>query len=731
MLTKIKNIIQNLVYNTKKMFSRRKKEGDVVSKKPLFSKKTKKIIQRISKGFLAIFLIFVITGSVVLTVISIYVMKNVDATSEINLRDLKLNYTAIVYAKNEKGEDIEVKRVNGLENRVWVDLNQIPKHVSYAFISVEDERFLEHTGVDWKRTVSAFANLFFNFFPGQPGGSTITQQLIKNITKEDDVSVTRKVEEIFRALNLEKNYSKEDILEAYLNYIGLGNNVNGVQAAANYYFGKQVQDLTIAEAASIAAITSYPVKFDPYTNPKNNKKQQEYVLEKMYDLGRITKEQYNEALAQELYFKKKDTTVIQSYFVDNLINEVINDLVEQKGYTRNAAEAKIFYEGYRIYTTMDTKIQTILEEKYVNDATFASKTTGIELPQSAMIVMDYNGEIKAVVGGRGVKTGNRVLNRAVDTTRQCGSSIKPLSVYSLAIERNLIHFSTKITDSPIDIVSEGKQIKWPVNAYKGYLGSITIDEAIQRSTNTIPVKLCQTLTPQTSFDFLTKRLGFTTLVKSKKLPNGDVANDINLSGMAIGGLTDGVSLKEMASAFEIFGNKGVYTKAHSYTKILDKDGNEVLTNVPIPVQAISEDTSMVINRLLQRSVYGPYGTAAQAKIPNQPTAVKTGTTDSYNDRYVVGLSPYYVAAVWTGHDQPKKLDTVYVYSPAKIFGNIMTEIHKTIPTGEFYVSPNVVEHRYCPVTGLLANDNCPASSREGEYIGYYRSSNLPEMCTTH
>ena len=330
---------------------------------------TRKACSYIGMGVMTVFLICIITGCIVGTAMGIYVMKFVNPDDTINLRDQELNYTSVLYVTNENGEEVELQRLHGTENRIWVDLEQIPQHLQDAFIAVEDERFESHHGVDWKRTIAAAANLFLGFYDTQQGGSTITQQLVKNITGDDDVRVERKVQEIFKALKLEQEYTKDDIMEAYLNEIHLGNNTNGVQAAANLYFGKDVSDLSIAESASIAAITQYPVMYNPFRYPENNKKRQEYVLQKMYEIGKITKEEYDQAMAEKLVFSMEGNSIssggtINSWFVDLVIDDVINDLVEQKGYTEEYATQQLYSGGYKIYTTEVPSVQAALEEVY-------------------------------------------------------------------------------------------------------------------------------------------------------------------------------------------------------------------------------------------------------------------------------------------------------------------------------------------------------------------------------
>lgn len=697
----------------------------------------KKTLGVVAKSIVSLILVGAITMSIVITVLTVYVMKFVDPASDIDLKSASLGYSTVLVATDSEGNETEIDRLHSLENREWVDLDQIPSHVRDAFVYTEDKRFYQHDGVDWQRSFMAFANLFLHFYSTKQGGSTITQQLIKNITKENDVSIERKVQEIFNAINLEKVYSKDQILESYLNVIPLDNNIAGVQAASKYYFGKDVSQITVPEAATLAAMTRSPRGYSPIYNPDKNKERRNYVYQNMLENGAITQEEFDTyynsdiTIVNDPTFENPDSTTsgYNSWFVDNVIDEVVGDLVEKKGYTEEYAENLLLTGGLKVYTTEDPRIQSILEQKYLEDSTFFnSGMTVDENLQSAMVIMDYNGEIKAMVGRRGQKEGDRLFNLATMAKRQPGSSIKPISAYAPAIERNLITYSTLMEDSPIKIVEEGVERDWPQNYSKRYDGNVTIVDALQRSLNTIPVKLVQQLDPNTSFDFLTEKLGISTLVRSETLENGKGVSDIALSPLSLGGLTYGIELHELTAAYQIFGAQGVYTEPHSYTKVVDASGNVILEADSEVTRAISPETATVMNRLLQQVVEGPRGTGTAAKLSNFTVVGKTGTSDPTKDQYFVGLTPYYVAGVWYGYENGDLLGNYNAKFAriTQVWKNVMADVMDGLPAKEFELSDQVIEKNYCTETGMLAKDTCPSQA-----VGYYKKDYLPDYCTAH
>ena len=700
-------------------------------KKSRAGRHIKRALALIGKLLVTLMLVVVITGSIVVTALTVYVMKFVDPDAGVDLHKLQQGYQTTIYTVDASGKEKILTTLEQSVNKEWADLSKIPQHVRDAFIYTEDERFMEHDGVDWKRTFGAFVNMFINIYGFRQGGSTITQQVIKNLTGDDDVRIERKVQEIFRAINLERKYTKDEILEAYLNVIHLGRNTNGVQAASKLYFNKDVSKLTIVEAAALAAMTRNPVGYDPINHPDKNKDRREYVLKQMYEHGAITEQEYKDGLNTELetHLTKPSSSGVkeyQSYFVDHLVNQIIADLMEQKGWSEEKATQQLYNNGYKIYATVDPELQTLLEKKFKESSTFSSKVLK-DPPQAAMIIMDHYGNIKAVVGGRGEKPGNRVLNRATQSVRSPGSSIKPWSVYAPAIENDLITYSTMVKDEPLkNVLIGGKRRDWPNNYTKRNYGTLPVEQALQRSLNTIPVKLLQDLTLQRSYDFLTQKVGLTTLVENNTTSDGTTQTDLSLGNLAMGDMVKGTKLSELTAAFQIFANGGTYAYPTSYTKVLDSNDKELLVRDNSKgKRAISEETSGVMNKLLQRVVEGPYGTGKAAKISGTTVIGKTGTSNTYNDQLFVGATPYYVAGLWYGYDTPKSVEGIGMYPVGQIWKNVMQDAHKDLPEKEFTISDKVVKKQYCTKTGLIAKSGCPKAT------GYYKSSNIPKTCSGH
>lgn len=662
-----------------------------------------------------------------------YVYSIVSNTEELDISNFKMDFTSFVYYTDpETGELVEMDRLYDNENRIWVSYDQIPQYMKDAVVAIEDERFYSHKGYDTKRIIGAVFNTLKKGDYGY-GASTITQQLVKNLTGDDDVNIERKIQEIYRAAKLEKKHSKEDILELYLNTIYLSQQCNGVQAAANVYFDKDVSELTLAECASLAGITQYPSLYDPIVNPQKNKEKQELVLSKMLELGKISQAEYDAAIHEKLVFAHKDAedTVIlsNSYFVDTVIDEVISDLQTEYGYTRQVALKMLYSGGLQIHTTVDINVQKTLETIYADNNNFPKETGDVE-PESAAVVIDpETGNIVGIVGGRGKKSASRTLNRATDTLRQPGSTIKPIAVYAPAIEYGHITPNTTIVDGPISINN------WsPTNSGKGYSGPVSIRTAVAKSLNTVAVKVLQKITLNTSFEFLTKNLGITSLVENE-LRNGEVYSDKQFPSLALGGLTDGVSVVEMCAAYASFANEGKYNSPTTYTQVLNHNGKVILERKPEQTQkiAMSETTAYQMTQLLQGVIQS--GTATNAKLNNMPAAGKTGTTDRDKDRWFIGYTPYYVTAVWFGFDQPKSLG--YNTNPAiPLWRSIMNEIHQDKEYKTFKMpsdSKGSQTIKICSVSGKRATALCSLDIR-GNMVKYVSSdnANIPSgSCTAH
>ncbi len=673
-------------------------------------KKSAKV--KILRSLLAFFLVCVMVFCLGVGGFLIYVFNFVDDDFVVDLDELKLNCTTTIFV--QEGEEwVEYQRLHGSENRIWVSYEEIPQDMKDAFVAVEDKRFFKHGGVDWRRTISAFANYFLHFYSSNQGGSTITQQLVKNLTGDDAQTPDRKIREIMRARRLETQYSKETILECYMNVVSMANNISGVEVAANYYFNKPVSELTLSECAALAGITKNPEKYRPDRFPDNTIERRDTVLALMLEQGYITEEEHDSAVAEKLNVVADPENIkqveINSYFVDALIDDVISDLQTLYNCSEDDASIMFYNNGYQIYASVDMDIQERCEEVFSNVKTYGLKSHG-ETLQGAITVMDYEGHILGVAGGIGEKTTNRGFNRATMAVRQPGSTMKPIAAYSQAIEKNIITYSSAVNDN------RRKFGSWaPNNWYGGNKGYITAHFALEYSVNTIPTYLVNDIRPQVSYDFLKNTLGCTSLT----------SEDANLAPLGMGGTNGGLTTTQSAAAYAIFGNLGVYHEPTTYHYVTDMKGNVILDYDENGVQAISEDTATVMNYMLRNVVYGGSGTGrgASGYIRNMKIYAKTGTSNNTRDLWFVGGSPYYVASCWTGYDNNYTINSSTIAQ--RMWGAVMSDIHKGLEAKKFTDSKYVSKRYYCAETGLLATTNC--TSKE---VGYYKNSYLP-TCSHH
>jgi penicillin-binding protein 1A len=663
-----------------------------------------------------ILLIGVVTGLIIAGIFMVYVKTTLAPNLKVNADEYTMDLSSILYYQDkETGNWEELQTLHAEENRIWVDYEQIPDALWQAAVSIEDKRFFDHHGVDWSRTASATFNMFLHS-RNTYGGSTITQQLLKNMTGDNQGTVKRKVTEIFRALEFEKNYSKQEILELYLNTIYLGYGCYGVQTAAQYYFGKDVSQLSVAECASLIGITNNPSMYGPLISEKtraNNKERQENILSEMLKQGYIDQATYDTADAEELQFTDGSTTAEElvaeangetanteskynSYFVDQVIRDAVNDMQEQLGISEESAKNKIYYGGYNIYTTIDPDAQSIAESVYENRENLDVTSKSGQKLQSGITIVDVTtGNVVAMVGGVGEKTGDLVWNYATGT-RQCGSSIKPLSVYAPALDAGAITMASTFDNYP---VRELNGNPWPKNSPQGYTGWTTLSTGVARSINTVAVRVIEKLGISNSYQFMTENLNMDTIV----------ADDMNTASLGLGGLTNGTNTEEMAAAYASFANDGVYNSPRLYTKITDAEGNTVLENETDTHVAMKETTAYFMNKLLQGVVSG--GTGTSANFGNMAIAGKTGTTSENYDRYFVGYTPYYCAAVWCGYDQNEKIS--YSGNPSiTMWKKVMSQLHDGLERKSFdKPSSGLTSVTVCMDSGLLATDACACDLR--------------------
>lgn len=621
----------------------------------------------VAKIVVTVLLVILTTTLLLACVFAFYVKTCLTEDIDVSLSDYQLSESSIIYCETSAGEYKELATLHGSENRIWVDLEDIPDYLVKALVAIEDHRFYEHKGVDWYRTVGAM----FTMLTGGDdsfGGSTITQQLIKNLTGNKEVTVQRKLIEIFQALEFEKKYDKDEIVEWYLNAVYFGEGCDGIYTAAQKYFGKEPSQLTLAESASIVGIVNLPTYYSPFYSEENNKERQETVLRRMYELGYISYDEYEQAKNEQLVFTRSDNEVadqeIYSYYVEAVIKDVTEDLMEQKGISQDTARQLLYNGGYRVYSCLDPYIQECVDNVYLDVENFPKPYRANDQQlQSAMVIMDpYTGEVVAMSGGVGEKTGNLVLNRATDALRAPGSSFKPLAVYAPAIELGLITPSTLVNDAPREEVEMSQNQWYPNNSDFKYRGIIDIATGVRLSLNTVAAQVLDKLGLDASTNFLKNKLGITSLVP----------DDYNYASLALGELTNGISVLEMAQAYCTFDNSGIFTEARTYSRVTDAAGNIVLDNQPKTHVAMKSSTATNITSLLFSAAN--YGTGSESIFSGQAIAGKTGTS-SYNwNRWFAGYTPYYVGVVWTGFDQPEQM---YVYGnpAAQVWRRVMQQVH--------------------------------------------------------
>ncbi len=632
-----------------------------------------------------------------------------------------------IYYFDENGVacEIESEQLKGSHITFYADLAEMPKHLQNAFIAVEDKRFYEHAGVDWRRTAGACLNYFLKYDKSF-GASTITQQLIKNVTGNSEYSIERKIQEIFYATDLEKKMEKSEILEMYLNIVNLSQGCYGVGAAAQKYFSKDVSELSLIECACIAAITKSPSYYDPIKNPENNAERRDVILTLMLEQGYISQNEFDENYEKEIELNVSvDESPVNSWYTDMVISDIIKDLSKKLGYSEAAASLLVFSGGLKIYTAMDPMVQKSVEEYFLNTDNFP--TDDLEEGRCAMIVIDpYSGDILGVAGGVGEKSGDRIQNYATDTLRPSGSAIKPLSVYAPALEEGLISWSSVYDDVPIEFHENGDGTfrTWPNNATLLYHGLTNIEYAIQHSLNTTAVRVLTELGVERSFDYLKNGFNIESLIEADK---GSAA-------LALGQQNYGVSLRELTAAYTAFPNGGVRVEARSYVLVQTNKGDVLLSNENVGERVISEGNAAVMTKLLS-SVTTSHSTITLDELID--TAGKTGTTQDTCDRWFIGYTPYYVAGVWYGHEYPSTLPDSTKTVCSSTWNDVMTDIHEDILNGDsvnsFSVPENVIKTTFCADSGKLVTGACMADPRgDRTSSGWFVAGTQPtEFCECH
>ena len=757
--------------------SKKKKEKKQKNKKPKKHPKLRKFIKTVFILLFILFLLLIAAGGY-----AAYQIYNIAKDAKLNKNDLIIKYENSV-VKDIKGNTLGV--LNGSENRQSIPITQMPEYLPKAFIAIEDERFYEHKGVDIKRTARATYTYLSSKGNSPFGGSTITQQLVKNLTQEKDDTWQRKVREMARAYYVEQDMSKDEILELYLNVIFLGDTVYGVQKGANYYFNKNASDLSLAECAFLAGINHSPNSYAPFAEDNGQsmlviKNRTKTVLQKMHDLGYIkTEQEYRLAIDEVnrgLKFERGAfPQTVFSYHTDAAINQIISKLQKMHEWTYEQAKIYLFSGGFTIYTTEDPDLSAVLEDELRQEKYYRADYDiygNLQPTQASMVLIDnQTGYVAAIANGFEQKTDAFGFNIAVDAKKQTGSSMKPIAVLAPSIDKGIITAATVFDDSPTTFNNGTYSPK----DYNNYRGLVTVREAIATSQNIPMVKAMTLLTPDESINFL-KNAGITSIKD----------NVDNVLALALGGLTWGVTPVEMAGAYATIANGGKYREPAFFTKVVDSAGNVIVEADTTERQVMSEAAAFVTKQILTQPV--KTGTAQNCAIPNIDVAAKTGTTNDDYDRWLCGFTPYYTATVWYGHNTNATVSGWNLSPASQIWSGAMLRIHNGLEAKSFMDTrpENVVEVEVCnksgflatntcrrsgcayteyfvkgtePVqtcpyhssakictqSGLLANPNCPKTRSvysRGELIGnsslwqtkssYYKSNNVPmQVCTMH
>ena len=704
-------------------------------------------------------LIGLCTGALICCFASVYINEVIIPIADISPDDFSWNEDSIMYYQDKNtGQYVEMTKLNNVTSSVWVNYNEIPEYLINATVAIEDKRFWTHPGVDWRRTGKAVLSMF----TGQEisGGSTITQQLLKNTTNYNETTVKRKITEIVRALRFTRNNSKEDTLMYYLNVIPLGSKYEGVGAAALGYFGKPVSQLTLAECASLIGITNNPSKYGPYSFARSkgvntdeiwdarqwNKYRQEVILWQMYDDQKsITREEYDAAVAQELVFVKDQGAShdeLYSWYEETVISDVKEIMADKFGWSSSITEQAMQRGGLRIYTCFDPDAQAIVDEIYTNRENLNYTSKDGQLMQSTIAVIENEtGNLVAIAGQFGEKTVRLGSNYANDGHRQPGSSLKPLAVYSPALEFNKLNPYSVLDDYPYQLL-DGKA--WPLNSGNDkYQGHVTMREALKQSLNTVAVRIMLNyVTPEEGFKFVQDRYHID--LEEGRMVKGQWKTDIGPS-LALGGLTDGTNVRDMAEAYSTFPNNGIYKGSLTVSRITQLvDGHEVVLvdNTAGNDQVIKETTAWYMNDMLQH-VFDSGGTAYGLGIRGQHAAGKTGTTSDNNDRWFVGYTPYYTAAVWVGYENPYKMNISGKNPAAVLWNKVMVPLHEGLEDRNYSDPGGRRSISYCMDSGYLATPYCeldprgsrvatgsifPESYPEGQTCPYHTEESAVTVC---
>lgn len=691
----------------------------------------KKIFIRIAVAIVILSLLVAMFGGIGIA----YAHKNIDYELDRELfekaKDDKITY---YYAYDRNGELVEVYKSAKETVREWADFDTVSNYVKFCFIAMEDRDFYHHNGVNFKRTLAAAANHILKLRTSF-GASTITQQVIKNISGDNEISISRKIKEIFRALSLERRYSKNDIFEVYLNVVPMSGNIYGVSAAAEIYFGKDVADLSLAEAATIVGITNAPAKFNPYTKPEACVEKRNRVLYAMYDVGYISKEEYDSSVKEPLSLcEEKGNYGTCSWFVETANEDIMSDICQKYSISKGAA--KLMLNGAHIILTVNSEVQNILDS-YFSDTSNLSGKIADGLNYSMVVSDPYSGDLLGIVGNGGQKRGNMVFNYATATVTP-GSVLKPLALYAPLIDNGRITWSTMIEDAPVEYIGEGNNaVPYPKNTPDVYDGLIDINEALKRSKNTVAIRLFDMMDSEWVFNALKQNYGFDTLVKSAIGVNGNSVSDMSSAPLALGQLSFGISLRKLTEAYGVFPAEGILSTGRSYVKVYDRNGEIIVDKKSERKRIISRDTAQMMNQLLTNVVSD--GTARQIRLKELvDVAGKTGTSGNDRDRLFVGYTPYFCAGIWCGYGNANKSVGQNSPSHLQIWDEVMTLIHDKLIFDNYdeelsaFSTDTLIVVPYCSKSGQCITDECQLDDESSIRLGYFKLNDFPkEYCQYH
>ena len=702
-----------------------------------------------------VLLIGVVCGFVFMGVVGDYLQEDILPMAGMTIEDVEMDQSSTMYYVDSAGDVQVYQNIFAATSSKWANLDDIPEDLVHAAVAIEDHRFYTHQGVDWVTTIKACARMFFG--DDSVGGSSITQQLIKNLLlfedeSADDVTVQRKVLEIFRALQLEKRYHKDTIMEMYLNCIYLGQGCRGVRSAAETYFGKELELLTAAECASLISITNSPTYYDPYQNFENNKKRKEDVLWAMREYGWLKENEYQEAIAQELVLKvgvdeldrlstcencgyrnivrnytenagkyycptcetavslqKDNSQDVYSWFGDTVLEDVARALAAESGFQWNTSTRELMLQqiqkgGYHIYTTFDKQAQDCVDAVYTDLDKIPDTRGGQQLRSAIVIIDNRSGDIVAMAGDVGKKTEHDAWSRATDAKRQSGSCIKPVTVYAPAFESGAITPATVIKDLPLSY-SNGA---YPLNDTRTYSYARTIYRGVVRSVNAVAANVVDKAGENYAFHFAKDKFRISTFVESYTDADGGYHTDIGIGPLALGAQTFGVTVRDMTSAFATFANKGVYRNGRTFSKVYDSKGNLVIDNTQETEQILSQKSVDYMNYCLTAATREGTGTEADLFYTyGVSTAGKTGTSGDNYDRWYCGFTGYYTAAVWCGFESPESIQCYSVNNPAAyLFKQVMGPLHKGKSDILLYSETKLKPVNMCLSSGKIATSAC-------------------------